>query len=289
MKYQTKRLQLSEIIIDQTIQPRKELYPSRVTEIAEAYAEGKDIPPIKVHQVDGDYYACDGFHRYAGACKAQIQGFECRVRMNSTWGALTVDAIRSNAMHGQPLTQSEKRSAITKLINLTYDEGAMTQEEIADICGVSQATVSRVVKSLKIEPARVEEAGSNLMEEEYPSEAVAEQIVQGQREQEEEDDELDMTAEVKALTAPAVELCNQIYQAARKISEWLHELGEIEQEAGALDVHKNMSLLVNAKTDLVGIKQMSPKHVCPHCSGSGCRRCLQMGWVTEGRFKAIKE
>jgi len=284
MKYETRTVRLDEIEIDERVQPRASLYPQRVEEIAEAYREGKDIPPIKVHEVQGKLYACDGFHRYAAACQAGLTVFVCRVRKHSTWGALVVDAISSNAIHGQPLTQHEKREAIRKLVDVFQQEpGTWTQADIADITGTSQATVSRVIKELKHVPEEVlAPTHASVEEPPLPSEQLAQQIAESTPEEEPSLD--DIAAAIENEISPAREHCKAIYQAARKISESLHELQSL---TGGEEACANMSMLTQAKNDLMSIRLMTPKGACPHCGGRKCKRCLQRGWVSEGRHKAV--
>lgn len=286
MKYEVISIPLEEIVIDQRIQPRETLHANRVSEYAEAYADEQDMPPIKAHEVDDNVILCDGFHRYAAACEARLTHLTCRVRRGSTWGALIVDAIRSNAFHGQPLTQREKRAAISKIAAIYAETGAdITQSELADITGTSQATVSRVLNEGKSDNVDIpDEVAGEVLEEPYlGSIDVAESVVASEKAK--DGVASDLETEIMGRIEDARQRCASIYQAARKISEWLHELKSLE---GGEEVLRNMPMLEQAKSDLMNIRMMSPTNICPHCLGHGCKSCLNRGWVTEGRYKHLK-
>jgi transcriptional regulator with XRE-family HTH domain len=284
--YETRTLSLDGIIIDQDVQPRDELHTHRVDEYAEYYRDGADMPPIKVHEVDGRLYLCDGFHRYAAACRAGMNSIECRVRNSSTRGALMVDAMRSNAKHGQPLTYTERIRACKRLIKIfAEDDRKWTQKEIAEITGTSQATVSRLLKELKPElnPQELyinpDATGVSPYESEQYAKVMAKHYES--RGQIEEDE---VVAEVRAKIAEAAEHCNLIFQAARKISESLHLLKSLE---GGEEVRSRMGLLEQAKNDILMIRTLTPKDVCKHCNGRGCRKCYERGWLSIGREKEV--
>lgn len=284
MKYEVITLNLADITVDQRVQPRDDLYTHRIDELADCYREQVDVPPIKVHEVDGKMYACDGFHRYAGACKAGLRTLSCRVRRGSTWGALVVDAIKSNAKHGQPLTQNEKRRAARTLIDLfKEDEQQWTQQDVAELTGCSQSTISRIVKEMTGSTKPVINPEAPKERTLSPTAQLASKIIEDEQEDEVEEDHV--AEDIEAMIAEAKDRCRSIYQAARKISEWLHELKDME---GGQEVAANMPMFEQAKRDLMTIQSVTPRGVCPHCEGHKCRRCMQRGWVTEGRFKAIK-
>jgi len=286
--YETRTLSLDGIIIDQDIQPRDQLHTNRVDEYADYYREGADMPPIKVHEVGGKMYLCDGFHRYAAACRAGMSSIECRVRNSSSRGALMVDAMRSNAKHGQPLTYTERIRACERLIQIfSEDDRKWTQKEIAEITGTSQSTVSKVLKRLKPEasPLDIYINPDATGVSPYESEEYAKVMVkhdQKRRELQGEDD--DLANDIRMKIAEAASHCNAIFQAARKISESLHLLKTLE---GGEEVRAKMPLFEQAKNDILTIRTLTPKDVCKHCKGVGCRKCYERGWLSIGREKQV--
>jgi hypothetical protein len=282
MEYDLVQVKMTDIVAKADgIQPRLTINPAKIEEYADNYRDGVDMPAIKLHEVDGVLYVCDGFTRYGGAVTAELKVLNCRVRRNSTMGALVVDAIKSNALHGQPLTLKERSSAVSRLVKLYSESGEpWSQSDIAKITGSSQATVSRIM-------AREHPTATPVASEPSRSEVVAAGIVErNQREQEAMREQRDSREEaikvnevrIQAVIDETKVHTGAILQATRKITEHLEALKGLQ---GSQNVMGNMPMLLRAKNDLLQIRSMQPHVVCEDCEAYGCERCRQRGWLTE--------
>ena len=104
------------------------------------------FPPVVLNQTEAGYVCVDGAHRIAAAMKAGREEVEAKVVHLSEADA-KVEAARANMANGLPLTPSERKKAIARLIEL---RPVWTDAAIARLMGVHRNTVARVRKELGI-------------------------------------------------------------------------------------------------------------------------------------------
>ncbi|QUY40302.1 ParB N-terminal domain-containing protein [Acaryochloris marina] len=81
------KLKLSDITLDNEIQPRQQLNQEVVTKYAEAMRQGTKFPPVVVF-FDGDsYWLADGFHRFLAKQVIAEQKISTEVRPGSRYDA----------------------------------------------------------------------------------------------------------------------------------------------------------------------------------------------------------
>jgi hypothetical protein len=142
-----KRIQLllSKITEDPEIQPREKINPATVEHYAERMQAGDIFPPLAVFKVDGKYLLASGYTRLAAL--RQIGGskmIEVSVHEGTRQDAILF-AAKSNAKHGQPLSNADKRRAVMMVLKECPEQSS---NWIANHCKVSHTFVDTVRKSL---------------------------------------------------------------------------------------------------------------------------------------------
>lgn len=104
------------------------------------------FPPVVLNQTENGYVCVDGAHRIAAAMKAGRETVEAKVVTLSDADA-KVEAACANMANGLPLSASERKKAIARLIEL---RPVWTDAAIAKVMGIHRNTVARVRKELGV-------------------------------------------------------------------------------------------------------------------------------------------
>ncbi len=147
-----KSLPTSRITVDPTLQPRTGgLDPGHVQSL-EAVADS--WPPLKVISQGDRYLLVDGFHRFAAAQNRGLETVPVEVLDAPEDGDLLGLAFALNAVHGRPLTLSDRRAYASRLLKAHPD---WSDREIGRRAGLVQPTIARIRQELEskehIEPA----------------------------------------------------------------------------------------------------------------------------------------
>lgn len=143
------KLELNKIRLDGGTQPRVELNQEVVGEYAEAVMAGNIFPPVHVFHDGSHYWLADGFHRYFAHKRAGNLEIEADVHTGTLRDALLF-SLSANSKHGLRRTNEDKRRAVLILLNdLEWSE--WSDIKVAEMAGVSSATVHRIRKSLQLE------------------------------------------------------------------------------------------------------------------------------------------
>jgi ParB-like chromosome segregation protein Spo0J len=277
---------IDRIVVDHDVQPRQSLNESAVQHYQDLYENSPGtLPAVRLHEVNGDYYMCDGFTRLEAAKRAGLATLSAKVVRGSTYGALLIDAYRANGKHGQPLTQTERRLAVQRLAKVLDESGqAWKHKDVADIIGVSTSTVQRVIAKLGED---IEERPLSLAD--VQTDVVDEVVSQNWDAEDDEDDLADESPVAKAKREQVEEIIkggrqitDAVFQACRVITA---QLNAAKRTPGCENVVANMHELTQAKDTLLRIKEMRPEKVCPECSGFGCHSCKERGWITFNESK----
>jgi hypothetical protein len=138
-------LNLSSIITDAGTQTRATINDEVVKEYAADMKKGDKFPAIDVFKVDGRHILANGFHRVEAA---KLNGTS-EILANLHEGTLT-DAIKfavgANRTNGLRRTNEDKR----KCVNIAFEKlGGLSDNQIAELCAVSQPFVSAMRKETK--------------------------------------------------------------------------------------------------------------------------------------------
>lgn len=143
-----RELPLAQIITDAGTQFRVGLDTATVEDYAAEMKAGAVFPAVTVYADDGDdgdgnrFYLADGFHRIAAALRLERETFPAEV-LPGGLRAAQLKALGANGGHGLRLTNDDKRKAV--LFALRDPElRELSQREIARLCGVTQAAVSKI-------------------------------------------------------------------------------------------------------------------------------------------------
>ena len=104
------------------------------------------FPPVVLNQTPAGYVCIDGAHRIAAAMKAGRETVEAKVVTLSEADA-KVEAACANMANGLPLSASERKKAIARIVEL---RPSWADAAIAKLMGVHRNTVARVRKELGI-------------------------------------------------------------------------------------------------------------------------------------------
>ncbi|MGR3279727.1 ParB/RepB/Spo0J family partition protein [Acaryochloris marina NIES-2412] len=141
-------LKLSDITVDNEIQPRQQLNQEVVAEYTEAMRQGGKFPPVIVFYDGTKYWLADGFHRV----QAKLSTGDCDILVElipGTWRDALLYAVGANATHGLRRTNADKRRAVTKLL-LDKKWREWSSREIARRCGVNHKTVDKLRAELDV-------------------------------------------------------------------------------------------------------------------------------------------
>jgi protein gp37 len=144
----TRFLALDVLRLDADVQSRETMSSGLIEDYAQLYAEGHELPPIKVSQDGPDYWVADGFHRTKAARKTGLSEIPADVEIGTKRDAI-VYACGSNK-HGKPRSHEDKRRAVRRLLN-DPEWRQWSNLTIARHCGVTASFVGKLRSSLGIE------------------------------------------------------------------------------------------------------------------------------------------
>ncbi|MGN6538922.1 MAG: ParB/RepB/Spo0J family partition protein [Mesorhizobium sp.] len=138
-------LDLSEIKLDQSAQPREALNNDRISEYADAMKAGDQFPPLTVFHDGSTYWLADGFHRHYAAQHAGRKHIRCHVRQGGLRDAI-LWSVGANAKHGLARSDEDKKRAVMRLLD-DAEWSTWTDRDIARRCHVSHPFVAKVRKT----------------------------------------------------------------------------------------------------------------------------------------------
>ena len=146
--YEVKKLPVLDIKVDPTLQPRVHGLDLEHIKYLEVVAEA--WPPLKVVVQGGGFLLVDGFHRFAAAQNLGLETINAEVLPLPEEGDLFGLAFALNAVHGRPLTLSDRRAFAARLLKTHPD---WSEREIARRAGLVQPTVSKIRQELEAQAA----------------------------------------------------------------------------------------------------------------------------------------
>lgn len=164
------RLHADSIVLDGGTQSRAAISEATVEEYADALeaADEWPFPPLAVFHDGNRHLLAGGFHRTLAARRVGWSDpIPCEVRQGTAWDAL-VFGMADNHEHGLRPTRDDRR----RNVGLLLDSGkGLTQQQIADMAGVSLRTVSLMVAERKPADAQIAHSGRPATDRPAPANA----------------------------------------------------------------------------------------------------------------------
>lgn len=129
------KLKISDIALDNGIQPRQKLNQVVVSEYAEAMRQGAMFPPVLVFYDGNQFWLVDGFHRVAAT---QVNG-DLEILTEKQSGCrrdAILYAAGANTTYGLQRTNADKRRVVERLLQ-DPEWCQWSNREIARRCKVS--------------------------------------------------------------------------------------------------------------------------------------------------------
>ena len=150
-------------------QIRAQLNKDIIKQYEEDLEHGAVFPAVIVFAEKGSsrHILADGFHRIVAHVNVGREEIEVEVHEGGMHEALAY-ALQANRTHGLRRTNADKINAV-KMALKDPVFGEMSQQEVADLCGVSRATVNRT--SVRDTTGREDEGVTKLQEPAGPTES----------------------------------------------------------------------------------------------------------------------
>jgi ParB-like chromosome segregation protein Spo0J len=133
-------------IKDSGAQMRAEMRAETVNDYANEILNGAAFPAIVVFDDGSDYWLGDGFHRVEAMRKIGRETIVAEIREGSARDAI-LHGIGSNAAHGLPRTQADKRRAVERLLK-DPEWARWSDRKIAEAAKVDHKTVGTIRRDL---------------------------------------------------------------------------------------------------------------------------------------------
>jgi len=140
-------------------QPRKDMDPIKLRELADSIAAQGIIQPIIVRRVDGEHYEIiAGERRWRAAQLAELSDVPVLIKDIDDRSVMAIALIEN--IQREDLSALEESEALKRL----QDEFELTHQQIADAVGKSRATVTNLLRLLDLTPEVKKLLGKGLLE-----------------------------------------------------------------------------------------------------------------------------
>ena len=142
----TKRVKLTKIVRDPSLQARKRLDHAAIKRYVYAYRSGRKLPPVEIASVKGALLLVDGWHRVEALERLGQSTVEAEVTEGTRKDAAG-RAARANLNHGLPLRASEHRRVFALYVEAGHHRNGRRvksyREMAADLGGFRPHTTIR--------------------------------------------------------------------------------------------------------------------------------------------------
>jgi len=149
---------LSDITVDNDLQPRAFMKTEVVDEYAEAMQQGECFPPITLFTDRDTNWLADGYHRFYAAQKAGLDELSAEFRIGTRQDALRY-ALSANVTHGLRRSQADRRRAV--LIALR-EFGNLSNRELGRMVKVDDKTIAKYRVELSGESPKSRDSAHSL-------------------------------------------------------------------------------------------------------------------------------
>lgn len=135
-------------------QVRAKLSKETIDQYREEIETGAEMPPVVVFAEDGSqrYILADGHHRLYAHIHAELTEIEVDLRVGDMHDALEF-ALQANRAHGLRMTNADKVKSV-KMALADPELSQKTQQEIADIVGITREAVNRISRRDTLDAAK---------------------------------------------------------------------------------------------------------------------------------------
>lgn len=141
------RMVALERLAPSAFQPRKEIDPGRLQELADSISAQGVVQPVVVREVEGERFEIiAGERRWRAAQLAGLAEIPVIVRKVSDQAALAIALIEN--IQREDLNAMEEAEALKRLL----DEYRMTHQQLADAVGKSRATITNLLRLNELHP-----------------------------------------------------------------------------------------------------------------------------------------
>jgi len=135
-------------------QVRARLNKETIDQYREEIETGAEMPPVVVFAEDGSqrYILADGHHRLYAHIHADLKEIEVDLRVGDMHDALEF-ALQANRAHGLRMTNADKVKSV-KMALADPELAQRTQQEIADIVGITREAVNRISRRDTLDAAK---------------------------------------------------------------------------------------------------------------------------------------
>jgi|SRR6516164_8049722 hypothetical protein len=130
------KIKLSKIVLDESLYPRDQVNAFTVQRYKSAMETGEKFPALVVEAKT--YRLIEGWKRYHAYKELEVTECEVEIKSYASEADAFADAVRLNALHGEPLTAFNIKNAVIKLISYGYT--------VAKISEVVKMPVSKIEK-----------------------------------------------------------------------------------------------------------------------------------------------
>jgi transposase len=132
-----RRITLTEVVFDESLQVRASINGDTVVEYADLMKSGERFPAVHLFEDKGRFFIGDGWHRLRAAKFNGYTSFPAIVAPGGKKAALKF-ALSANANHGLRRTNDDKLRAVSIALS---EFSNLSNREIAKICAVSESFV----------------------------------------------------------------------------------------------------------------------------------------------------
>lgn len=290
---ETVTIPLSSLRLDGGTQQR-ELSDETINHYVDLLTDGSPAPPVAVMFDGSDYWLYDGFHRVSAALKAGHDTIDALVEkgtcVSARWKSFGV-----NSKHGKPLTATERRAIIEKILTDKSYEG-LSVSSIAKHVGVSRTTVHSIKKELEqptgdSEPETQEGVPETVQSEQYSTE------IEPTEEEAKEDDSRTESSDEEGREIPR-ELEAVFGEGKQEILGLLKTIKQVKAEVERCakgdprtwHYYAENRFRAAIKNLMAEFKFMVPTHICPYCGGTDsqdCKACGGCGFLNAERWNTV--
>jgi hypothetical protein len=145
-----KKMNLAFLRIDGGTQARVNLNQDVVTEYSEHMKDGVQFPALIAYHDGSDYWLADGFHRYFAYKASEIKEADVDVR-SGTLEEAQLFSYSANGRRGLSMSAEDNRNIVSSM--LKHPKWSLwSYGEIAKHVGLSKMHVSRIARSLGVDP-----------------------------------------------------------------------------------------------------------------------------------------
>jgi len=132
-------IRLSDISIDEDLQPRARINQEIVNEYVVAMSQGETFPPVIIFNDGENKWLADGYHRYYAAKNAGLNGMAAEFRSGTKEDALKF-SLSANDTHGLRRSHADKRHAVLAALE---SFSHFSNREIARLVKVDDKTIGK--------------------------------------------------------------------------------------------------------------------------------------------------